>query len=136
MSCCPPGAQGATGTGIHGMGVSTPIAAVVADATIGLLSVVHIPKGMTLTIGAKSIIVAFGLFWIIGRIGLVTIRVEGIWPNVHFSTAPIHTYLAMAYAVLLVVGFQLLLFQFGAQFGGGGSARHRYTFGRIGCLEG
>lgn len=33
---CPPGVQGATIKGTHGMGVSTPIAADVAVATVGL----------------------------------------------------------------------------------------------------
>ena len=43
--------QGVVVAGIQGIGVSTPIAAAVADATIGLLGVVHIPKGMIFTIG-------------------------------------------------------------------------------------
>ena len=58
----PPGAHGETITGIHGIGVSTPIAADVADATVGLLMDWHMPNGMMFTIGAKSIMVAFGLF--------------------------------------------------------------------------
>nr|WP_279614621.1 hypothetical protein [Desulfonatronospira thiodismutans] len=37
--------QGATVTGMHGMGVKTPRAAAVADATAGLEGVVHSPKG-------------------------------------------------------------------------------------------
>ena len=37
-------------------------AADVAEATMGLLSDWHMPKGRMLTIGAKSIMVAFGLF--------------------------------------------------------------------------
>ena len=60
------------------MGVRTPMAAEVAEATVGLASEVHMPNGMIFAIGTKSMIVAFGLFWIIGRIGLVTINVEGI----------------------------------------------------------
>ena len=38
ISCLPPGVQGATITGMQGMGVRTPIAADVAEATMGLLS--------------------------------------------------------------------------------------------------
>ena len=47
-----PGTQGAGITGMQGMGVSTPIAAAVADATVGLAIDEHIPKGMTFTNGA------------------------------------------------------------------------------------
>lgn len=53
-----PGDQGEVVTGMHGCGVSTPSAADVAAATCGFDSVVHIPKGMMLTFGAKSWMVA------------------------------------------------------------------------------
>src|SRR3954470_17818047 len=46
-----PGTQGATVIGIHGIGVSTPIAAAVAAATIGFAGDMHMPKGMILTKG-------------------------------------------------------------------------------------
>jgi hypothetical protein len=46
-----PGIQGAEVTGIHGMGVSTPIAAAVAAATWGLAMDMHMPKGAMFTIG-------------------------------------------------------------------------------------
>ncbi len=46
-----PGAHGEEVAGIHGMGVNTPIAAEVADATVGLASEVHMPNGIMLTIG-------------------------------------------------------------------------------------
>jgi len=46
-----PGVQGAVVTGIQGIGVSTPIAADVADATCGLASEVHIPKGGMFAMG-------------------------------------------------------------------------------------
>ena len=62
ISCLPPGAQGATITGMQGMGVRTPIAAEVAEATMGLLSDWHMPKGRILTSGAKSMMVAYALF--------------------------------------------------------------------------
>lgn len=46
-----PGTQGAGVTGIQGIGVSTPNAAAVAAATVGLAGDVHIPNGRILTIG-------------------------------------------------------------------------------------
>lgn len=46
-----PGTQGETVTGMHGIGVSTPIAAAVADATIGLAILLHIPKGVIFIMG-------------------------------------------------------------------------------------
>jgi hypothetical protein len=56
-----PGAQGAGVTGMHGIGVSTPIAAEVADATVGLARLVHMPNGIMFTIGLLSIILAAGI---------------------------------------------------------------------------
>jgi len=53
-----PGAHGATVTGIHGMGVSTPSAAAVALATKGFAIDEHIAKGNILTIGLLSSILA------------------------------------------------------------------------------
>ena len=46
-----PGTHGATVAGMHGMGVSTPIAAAVAAATIGFAGDMHIPNGMMLVMG-------------------------------------------------------------------------------------
>ena len=46
-----PGTQGATVIGMHGMGVSTPIAAAVAAATIGFAGDIHMPNGMIFTMG-------------------------------------------------------------------------------------
>ena len=46
-----PGTHGATVAGIHGIGVSTPIAAAVAAATVGLAGDMHIPNGMILVRG-------------------------------------------------------------------------------------
>ncbi len=42
------------GTGVQGWGVRTPSAAAVADATAGLASDVHMPKGPTFVMGAQS----------------------------------------------------------------------------------
>lgn len=46
-----PGTQGETVAGMQGIGVSTPMAAAVAAATIGLAGDMHIPNGMMLTSG-------------------------------------------------------------------------------------
>lgn len=121
--------------GMQGIGVSTPIAAEVAEATVGLLNDWHMPKGRMLTIGAKSMMVAFGLFWIIGRNGTVTIKVEGVIPKVHFSIAPIQTYFAIFFLLILAVRLQFLLAQFSAQFRGGRRSWNGHAFGRVGRLE-
>lgn len=39
-----PAAHGAAHAGMHGIGVSTPIAAAVAAATVGLAGLLHIPN--------------------------------------------------------------------------------------------
>jgi len=46
--------------GCRAMGVKTPIAADVAEATVGLARLLHMPKGMIFTIGLWSIIFAAG----------------------------------------------------------------------------
>lgn len=56
-----PGAHGPGMTGTHGIGVRTPIAAVVAEATVGLANEVHTPAGTRFTIGAFSMAVATGM---------------------------------------------------------------------------
>jgi hypothetical protein len=55
-----PGAHGAAHAGIHGIGVSAPSAAAVAEATVGFARLLHIPN----VIGSfgMSIIVASGIF--------------------------------------------------------------------------
>ena len=53
-----PGTHGATVTGTQGMGVNTPNAAAVAEATVGLAGDEHIAKGKMLTIGLLSNILA------------------------------------------------------------------------------
>jgi len=55
-----PGVQGAAVAGTHGIGVSTPMAAEVAEATLGLASDVHMPNGRILTMGTLSIMFAAG----------------------------------------------------------------------------
>ena len=46
-----PGAHGAGTTGMQGVGVRTPIAALVADAVVGFARLAHTPNGMMFTIG-------------------------------------------------------------------------------------
>lgn len=85
---CPPGAHGAAITGIQGMGVSTPIAADVAEATVGLASDWHMPKGAILTIGLLSMILPIAMFINLGRVGSIIDKVDGANPNVHCKSAP------------------------------------------------
>lgn len=77
-----PGAHGAVVAGIQGMGVSTPIAAAVAAATVGLLKDWHIPNGIMFINGTLSIIVASAWLDITLAAG-ITFKVEGAAPNVH-----------------------------------------------------
>jgi hypothetical protein len=56
-----PGAQGAGVIGIHGMGVNTPNAALVAAATVGFANDEHMANGKIFTIGILSIILASGI---------------------------------------------------------------------------
>lgn len=69
--------------GMQGCGVSTPMAAAVADATCGFAIDVHIPKGPRFTIPCESEIVPQGfppartLAWLVTLIG------AGVVPNEH-----------------------------------------------------
>lgn len=86
-----PGAQGAGITGTQGMGVSTPMAAAVAEATVGLDMEVHMPKGMMFFIGTLSMMVAAGILEVRVLFSGVTTRLEGAMPKEHWHMAPIHT---------------------------------------------
>src|SRR5690242_955806 len=83
-----PGTQGAVVAGMQGIGVSTPKAAAVAAATVGLAGDMHMPKGMMLTIGMWSMMFAAGTppHWVrlIGR----TCKALGAMPIVHIRLAP------------------------------------------------
>jgi len=85
-----PGAQGAGVTGIQGIGVNTPNAAAVAEATIGFANELHIPKGGMFIIGTLSMILAAG-----GpcpnTVGTATTSVLGATPKLHIIIAPIET---------------------------------------------
>jgi hypothetical protein len=90
-----PGAQGATVAGIHGIGASTPMAAEVAEATIGLARLVHIPNGMILTRGLLSMILAAGMLAVNIRFVGKTISELAARPKLHCRTAPEQTCMAM-----------------------------------------
>ncbi len=76
-----PGAQGAVHAGTHGIGVSTPIAAAVALATVGFARLLHIPN----IIGGLgiSIIVAAGIPEPVTVFCDVTVSGAGAAPNEH-----------------------------------------------------
>lgn len=78
-----PGAQGAGITGTQGMGVSTPSAAAVAEATVGFDRDWHIPKGIIFFIGILSMMVAAGMLDVSVIFSGVTTRDDGAMPNVH-----------------------------------------------------
>jgi len=82
-----PGIQGAGITGVHGIGVKTPRAAAVADATAGFTIDVHTLNGRMFTKGTLSIMLAIGMLVDTRFLGR-TIREEGAAPNEHCSEAP------------------------------------------------
>src|SRR5579859_5602050 len=84
-----PGTQGAVVTGTHGIGVSTPNAAAVAEATVGLAMLEHIPNGGMFTIGLLSMIFAFGGPPEVARFSGKTTRLLGATPKLHTIIAPI-----------------------------------------------
>jgi hypothetical protein len=87
-----PGVHGATVIGTHGIGVSTPRAAVVAAATTGLVGDVHIPKVGMFTTGANAVIFAASILLAMtgGPVGM-TISEAGARPKGHAIMAPITT---------------------------------------------
>src|SRR6516225_8776344 len=86
-----PGAQGPGKTGTQGMGVSTPSAAAVAAATVGLAGLLHMPNGGMFTIGMLSMMLAAAMLlviiWFLGS----TLNVLGAAPKVQASIAPVQT---------------------------------------------
>jgi hypothetical protein len=77
-----PTTHGAGVTGTQGIGVSTPSAAAVAAATIGLANDMHIPKGGTFTSGFPSRMLAAGV--------PVSVRFTGGTTNVLGATPKLH----------------------------------------------
>src|SRR5580704_13648074 len=86
-----PATQGAGVAGMQGIGVSTPRAAAVAAATVGLAIDVHIPKGMILTIGIWSMMFASGTILVITLLVGNTTSELGATPKLHCIIAPIQT---------------------------------------------
>lgn len=95
-----PGVQGVV-TGTQGIGVSTPLAAAVAEATVGFANEEQVAKGGILVIGAKSIILAAGFFSPM-TVGTVTISVEGAEPKLQDIDALITTSCAIVKSPLLL----------------------------------
>ena len=86
-----PVVHGAMITGMHGIGVKTPEAAVVAAATVGFEIEEHMPKGKILTIGTLSNILASALEFVITPFTGKTARLDGTAPKEHCICAPVHT---------------------------------------------
>jgi hypothetical protein len=82
-----PGVQGLVVTGMQGMGVRTPKAAAVAEATVGLAMDIHMPKVGIFVIGMKSMILAAGAPTMTLLVGSTT-RAEGATPKEHVIMAP------------------------------------------------
>jgi hypothetical protein len=106
--------QGPATAGTHGCGVSTPKAAAVAAATVGLPKDEHIPQPEILTLGAKSCIVATGFPSASTILCEVTLNVAGVVPKGHSTVAPaatiipINILLSQAIPKAIAVIFQLL----------------------------
>src|SRR5688572_24042133 len=90
-----PGVQVPAGTGMHGIGVSTPRAAAVAAATIGLDASWHMPNGATFMIGATSPMLAAGPP-ASGRPSGITLSADGATPPVHINIPPAQTWSPMS----------------------------------------
>ena len=80
--------HGAGVTGTHGMGVNTPRAAAVADATTGLAIDRHIPNGVMLSIGLLSMMLPTGGPCPKTRLIGSTFSGAGVRPMLHRSTLP------------------------------------------------
>ncbi len=94
---------------MHGMGVNTPQAAEVADATVGFVTDLHIPKGSMFTMGAKSVMVALGFPCIRGRKKSVIMSFDGVVPKEHCIVAPMQTYLGIVFYYLSSITFSINL---------------------------
>jgi hypothetical protein len=91
-----PGTHGAGVFGTQGMGVNTPKAAAVADATSGLAIDMHIPNGMMFSIGTWSMILASGT-WLVNVLFTGNTTSElGAAPKLHIIEAPMQTCIAIS----------------------------------------
>jgi hypothetical protein len=86
-----PGDQGATVLGMQGIGVRTPEAAVVAEATVGLANELHMTKGITLTMGILSIMLAAGTLLAFTRFAGKKTKEPGPAPKEQAAIAPVTT---------------------------------------------
>ncbi len=86
-----PGVHGAAITGMQGIGVNTPSAAAVAEATVGLARLWHMPNGRMFAIGLLSMMLAAGLFSINTLFCGRTMRLLGAIPKLQVSVAPMAT---------------------------------------------
>ena len=89
-----PGVHGAVVAGTQGIGVKTPRAAAVADATVGFATDMHIPNVGILVMGIMSMMFAAGVPHIVRFAGNTT-REDGATPKEHIITAPAVTSWAM-----------------------------------------
>ena len=87
--------------GTHGIGVSVPMAAAVADATVGLAIDRHIPNGAMLTIGWLSEILALGFPAKRTVLAGKTVSAAGVVPILHFICALLHTYVGIISLIYL-----------------------------------
>ena len=87
MQVADPGVHGEVVTGMQGIGVNTPRAAAVADATVGLAMDMHMPKVGMFAIGIKSMMFAAGEV-ALTRLTGKTLSADGAIPNEHIMTAP------------------------------------------------
>ena len=81
--------HGAGVTGTHGIGVSTPSAAAVADATTGFAIDLHRPKGTMLTIGLLSMMLPTGGPCPSTRFRGNTFNGDGVNPMLHRNMLPV-----------------------------------------------
>ncbi len=81
--------QGAGVTGMHGMGVSTPKAAAVADATTGFAIDRHKPKGVILISGLLSMMLPTGGPWPNTRLIGSTFSGAGVSPMLQRNKLPL-----------------------------------------------
>jgi hypothetical protein len=87
MQVAEPGVHGEVVTGTHGIGVSTPRAAAVAEATAGLAMDIHMPKVGMFVIGMKSFMFGGGAVALVMFTGR-SLRADGATPKEHIITAP------------------------------------------------
>ena len=94
MTVADPGVHGEVVTGMHGIGVSTPRAAAVAEATDGLAMEEHMPNVGMFVMGMKSMMVAAGDVALTLFAG-VTIREAGATPKEQVIIAPLTMFWAI-----------------------------------------